>query len=139
MKKSILTVLTFLALTTGAWSQSSPLKYLSLSSDNATLVLAGPVTLSALAPINTTTTLYYLKLFDKVTAPVCGTDVPKWTVPVPYGASNSGGGVALPTGGLLFSSGFGFCLVGGIADTDDSSAAPGVAINFGISKGFGSP
>lgn len=116
-----------------ALAQSAPLKYLSAASTNSTLVRAGATVLNALVPINTTTTLYYLKLYSKATAPTCGTDAPLWTVPIPFGASNSGGGVALPTGGLSFPLGLGFCLTGGIADADTSSAAAGVAINLGVS------
>jgi hypothetical protein len=121
------------ALAARAEAQSAPVKYLSVASDNATLVRAGKTLVNTLLPVNTTTTIYYLKLYNKATQPVCGTDVPLWTIPVPYGASNSGGGVALPAGGLMFPLGLGFCLTGGIADTDDTSAAAGVAINFGIS------
>ena len=123
-----------LLLSTGAaLCQSAPVKWLSTNTTNSTLVRAGSTILDSLAPINTTTTLYYLKLYNKVTAPTCGTDTPLWTVPVPYGASNSGGGVALPTGGLLFPLGLGFCLTGGIADADTTAAAAGVAINMGVS------
>jgi hypothetical protein len=112
--------------------QGSPVGYLSQANNNATIVLAGQVAVSAIVLINTTTTVYYLKLYDKATAPVCGTDIPKWRIPIPYGASNSGGGVAIPNGGLLFYTGFGFCLTAGIADNDNTSAATGIALNFGL-------
>lgn len=115
-----------------ASAQSVPQHWLSQASTNCTLVQAGRTLLTVVLPVNTTTTIYYLKFFDKATAPVAGTDTPKWTIPVPYGASNSGGGVSLPTTqGLEFLSGLGFCLVGGIADNDSSNAATGVAINIG--------
>jgi len=132
----IITLLTGLLLAASvAFAQSVPLKYLSAATLNPTLVHAGYTNLYSLVPINTTTTLYYLKLYNKATAPSCGTDTPVWTIPVPYGASNSGGGVALPTGGLLFPTGLGFCLTGGLADNDTTNAATGVAINFGVSGG----
>jgi hypothetical protein len=116
-----------------AHSQSFPRKYLSAATTNSTLVNAGPTLLKMLVSVNTTTTLYYLKLYNKATAPTCGTDTPLWTVPVPYGASNAGGGVAIPApDGLQFPLGLGLCLTGGIADNDTTSAATGVAINLGI-------
>lgn len=116
-----------------AFAQSLPVGYLSQANNNSTLVQSGRVLLTAVLPINTTTTVYYLKLYDTATAPTCGTDTPKWRIPIPYGASNSGGGVALPeTNGLLFSKGLGFCLVGGIADNDNSNAATGIVINIGV-------
>ncbi len=123
-----------LALGVGAYAQSAPVSYLSTASTNATLVQAGRTYVKVILPINTTTTVYYLKLYDKATAPTCGTDTPKWRIPVPYGASNSGGGISLPNDGLQFQLGFGFCLVGGIADNDSSNAATGVTLNFGISQ-----
>jgi hypothetical protein len=106
----------------------SPVKFLSLATNNATLVKAGPVTVLVVAPVNTTATVYFLKLYDKSTAPVCGTDIPKWTLPLPATSKEP-----ISTDGLLFSLGFGFCLVGGIADSDNSAAAIGVALNFSIS------
>lgn len=117
-----------------AFGQSVPLKYLSAASTNSTLVLGKSALLNSLVVVNTTTTLYYLKLYNKATAPTCGTDTPAWTIPVPFGASSSGGGVTVPMGqGLIFSSGLGFCLTGAIADSDTTVAATGVAINFGVS------
>lgn len=136
IKRVILTaIVVLLLLAPGAVGaqQSVPLKYLSTASTNSTLVRAGRTNLLVLLPINTTTTLYYLKLYNKATAPTCGTDTPLWTVPVPFGASNSGGGVALPMGGLLFPLGLGFCLTGAIGDADTTNAATGVAINLGVS------
>jgi hypothetical protein len=126
-------VVAWLALQCAVLAQSAPLKWLSAATTNSTLVKSGNTVLNALVPINTTVALYYLKLYNKATAPTCGTDTPLWTVPIPFGASNSGSGVALPTGGLQFPLGLGFCLTGGIADNDTTNAATGVAINMGVS------
>ena len=108
----------WLALAGDALAQSAPLKWLSAAGTNATLVRSGSTVLNTLVSINTTVALYYLKLYNKSTAPTCGTDTPLWTVPIPFGATSSGGGVVLPTGGLIFPLGLGFCLTGGIADND---------------------
>jgi hypothetical protein len=116
-----------------ACAQSFPRKYLSAATTNSTLVNAGPTLLKYLVTVNTTAALYYLKLYNKATAPTCGTDTPLWTVPVPYGASSAGGGAVMPIpDGLQFPLGLGLCLTGGIADNDTTSAATGVAINLGI-------
>jgi hypothetical protein len=120
-------------------AQTVPLHYLSTTTNNSTLVRAGPTYLNALVVVNTTAALYYLKLYNKVTAPTCGTDTPVWTVPIPYGASGAGGGVAIPNGSLQFSAGLGFCITAGIADNDNTSAVAGIAVDFGISGAASSP
>lgn len=139
--KSLRVILVGLLLWFGgaALAQTVPLHYLSAVSTNSTLVRAGPTYLNALVVVNTNTTIYYLKLYNKVTAPTCGTDTPVWTVPIPYGASNSGGGVAIPNGSLQFSAGFGFCITGGIADSDSSNAATGIAVDLGVSGAPSNP
>lgn len=115
-----------------ARAQSSPRKYLTTASTNSNLVKTGRTQLRVVVPINTTTTIYYLKLYNKATAPTCGTDTPLWTIPVPFGATNSGSGMALATEGLMFPLGLGICVVGGIADNDNSNAAAGLVINLGV-------
>lgn len=132
--KKLLIAIAFFLLPAMAYAQSAPVHFLSAASNNSTIVQTGKVVLHVLLPINTTATLYYLKLYDKATAPTCGTDVPKLTVPVPStGTVNQGGGVSLPSAdGLVFINGFGFCLTGGIADNDNTSAATGIVLNFGI-------
>lgn len=110
---------------------SVPLSYLSAGTNNSTLVYGDNVLLKALVVINTNNTIYYLKLYNKRTAPTCGSDTPVWRIPVP--ANNTGGGfVVLSTEDMRFPLGLGFCLVGGIADSDNTNAATGVALNFAI-------
>lgn len=109
---------------------ATPVHYLSAASTNSTNVKASAGTVLSLTAINTTATIYYLKLYDKATAPTCNTDVPVHTLPVPASATAAGLTVN-PFLGLNFSSGIGFCLTGGIADNDNANAATGVAINLG--------
>ena len=131
MKRMIFLSAAFvLASVLSAHAQSVPVKFLSAASTNSNLVHTGRTILRALAPVNTTTTIYYLKLYDKATAPVCGTDIPKWTVPIPFGPSNAGGGIAVPLD-LSFPDGLGICLTGGVGDNDTSPAATGLVINLG--------
>lgn len=111
---------------------SKPYSYLSQANNNSTLVYGqGPSLLQTIIAVNTTATIYYLKLYDKRTAPVCGTDTPVQRIPIP---ANTSGGGALPIGtsAMQFTMGLGFCLVAGIADNDNTNAAAGVAINFGL-------
>lgn len=112
-----------------AFAQSAPVKFLSGASTNSNLVIAGNVLLKTAVAGNSTATAYFLKLYNKATAPTCGTDVPKWTIPLPANQTTP-----IDAGsGLMFPLGLGFCLTAAIADNDTGSAAAGVAINFGVS------
>jgi hypothetical protein len=130
-----LVALLLLGVSAPALAQSAPRKYFSAASTNSTLVRTGRNLVRVLLPVNTTAVLYYLKLYDKATAPTCGTDVPVFVVPVPTtGTAGQGGGVALPMdNGLQFNNGVGFCLTSGIADNDTGVAAVGVVINIALS------
>jgi hypothetical protein len=132
LKTALAAAYAIFALGGAALAQSAPLHFLSAATTNCTLVQTGKVVMHDLIPVNTTATIYYLKLFNKATPPVAGTDVPSWTIPIPENAA--GAGLPIPsTLGLTFDAGLGFCLTGAIADNDTTVAAPGVAINFGIS------
>lgn len=111
----------------------APVHYLSAASTNATAVKAQPGAVYSIVAQNTTTTIYYLKLYDKATAPTCASDPVKATIPLPATPA-AGTGIAVVidyTVGLGFNAGIGFCLTAGIADNDNTNAATGVAINFG--------
>lgn len=131
MKFFLALMITFLTAT-GIFAQSAPLRLVSTASTNATQVWTGKAVLHALLPINTTSTLYYLKLYNTATIPSCGSGVPVWTIPIPQGAG-AGAGVSLPsTDGIMFSLGLGACITGGIADNDNTPAAVGIVVNFGV-------
>lgn len=116
--------------TAPAFAQSAPLKFNSAATNNATLVRAGRNMVTTLVGTNSTATAYYLKLYDKATAPTCGTDIPKTVVVVP--PLGVGGTVSPELGpGLRFNLGLGFCLVAGIADADNTAAVTGLVVNFG--------
>lgn len=112
----------------------TPGKTLSAASTNSTSVTGAASTLCYLNAVNTTTTIYYLKLYNKATAPTCNSDTVVHTEPVPPASAAGGaGGIVVGLGpfGSAFSLGIGFCLTAGIADNDNASAATGVAINYG--------
>lgn len=83
-------------------------------------------------PVNTTAVIYYLKFYDKATAPVAATDVPVLTIPVPVAAAAATVPIT-SVDGFAFINGMGFCLTGLIPDNDNTNAAAGVAINLGVS------
>ena len=135
LTRALLILFAFVALALPAAAQGTqgiPYSYLSAATNNATLVYAGPSLAKALIVVNTNNTVYYLKLYNKATAPTCGTDTPVQRIPIP--AANTGGGfVTVSLEDMRFPLGFGFCLVGGIADNDNTNAATGIAINFSLS------
>ncbi len=142
MRKFLLFLLLLFPLS--AWAQApvqpvpgtvgggTPIHYLSTASNNSTNVKATAGTVYQVITINTTATIYYLRLYDLAAAPTCtsATGV-KQTYPVPFGQSSSGGGFTIPIPvGMGFLNGIGFCLTSGIADTDNGNAATGIVINF---------
>lgn len=112
-----------------ATAAATPAKAFSAASTNATSLKASAGTIYAIVAINTTATLYYLKLYDKATAPTVGTDVPIQTYPVPANTSGAGEVIPCPVG-MAFANGIAWALTGGLADADTSNAATGIAINF---------
>lgn len=101
---------------------------------NSTSVKASSGVLYGMNLINTTTTIYYLRMYDSASAPTCSSAtgfVRTWPVP-PAAAAGGGGGIAvsLPSTGTQFASGIGFCVTGGPTSTDNTSAATGVFINL---------
>ena len=112
--------------------QALPFSYLSTASTNSTLIDgSGQNVLKWMVATNTsTTTTYFLKIYDKKTAPVCGTDVPKLRIPLLPNV-NGGGQSIVGFDDTRFTQGIGFCLTGALADNDTSNAATGIVLNFG--------
>ncbi len=102
------------------------------ASNNSTSLRGQAAHLCVLTAINTTATLYYLKLYDSSSAPTCSSATNlKHVYPIPFGASSAGNGVHVTTftpGGEGYKNGIGFCVTGGGGDTDNSNAATGVYI-----------
>lgn len=133
MRKLLLALVGLLALgVADASAQSASRKYLSAATNNSTLVLGRASVVKVIHAVNTTATLYYLKLYNKATAPTCGTDVPVFVTALP--ANAAGGAPVSPdvSDGLLFPLGVGFCIVAGIADNDNTNADTGITLNLGV-------
>lgn len=100
--------------------------FTSAASTNSTSVKASAGNLYGFTLINTTTTLYYLRLYNLASAPTCSSAT-GWVASIPIPASATGAGVTvnLPTPGA-FSTGIGYCFTGGASSTDNTNAATGV-------------
>lgn len=82
---------------------------------------------------NTTTTIYYLRMYEATGAPTCSSATGfKETIPIPpaVAAGGAGGRERPMTAGQAFTSGIGYCVTGGSSSTDNSNAATGVMITI---------
>lgn len=105
----------------------------SAATTNATLIKNAAGTLCGGFAINTTSTLYYLRLYNLTTAPTCSSAT-GFVMSIPIPASTTGAGVVFNFGpyGGAFATGIGFCLTGGGSSTDNTSAATGVFVSYGF-------
>lgn len=104
----------------------------SAATTNATLSRAVACDLQAIVGgQNTTSSTVYLHLYNKVTAPVPGTDTPFLTIAIPAGLT---AGQVAPNmgsnGGSYYSLGFGFSLSTDVAGTTAVTAGAVVGLNF---------
>ncbi len=98
------------------------------ASNNSTSVKGSAGKLCDLIPINTTATLYYLKIYDSASAPTCSSATNlKHVFPIPASTTGAGFHRSIPVG-EDYANGIGFCVVGAGSDTDNSNAATGVYI-----------
>lgn len=111
---------------TGA-NGTSAYKLISLATTNANNVKASGGNLYSIIAIGLTSTVRYLKLYNKASAPTVGTDVPVMTIPIP--ANTQGAGVALPFSmGVNFSAGIAIAITSGAGDTDTGAVGAGDVI-----------
>lgn len=106
-------------------------KYItSAASTNSTLIASQPGNIYQYSVVNTTATIYYLRMYNLAAAPTCSSATGfVETIPIP--ASTSGAGVQRTEPvGQSFTTGMGFCLTGGGSSTDNTSAATGVYISI---------
>jgi hypothetical protein len=83
------------------------------------IVKNAPGFLTGFMLINQAAAWRYVKFYDKATAPVVGTDVPKMTIPLPPAS-----GIPLsPSDGIYFSLGIGIAATTAIADADVGAPA----------------
>jgi hypothetical protein len=103
----------------------------SAASTNATNCKNAAGLLYGIEIVNTTSTLYYLRLYNLSSSPTCSSATGFIrTVPIPH-ASGAGAGIAnFYTVGETYGTGIGFCLTGGGSSTDNSNAATGVYVTL---------
>lgn len=94
----------------------------SLATTNGALILTGTSGLQAFFASNIGATVAFVKLYNKATAPVVGTDVPEMVITVP-----ATGQVEISPGfnGYRFVLGLGIAITGLAADTDTTAVAAG--------------
>lgn len=105
----------------------------SAASTNATSVKATPGAVTGYSLTNTTTTIYYLRMYNLATAPTCSSStgfVETIAVPPASSAGLAGGRERHHTAAQDFTTGIGFCLTGGASSTDNTNAATGVQITI---------
>lgn len=123
MIKRILLAIALCFIATNAQADCVLKSGISANSNNSTLVKAGAGTIISVQACNINAAVRYIKLYDKATAPTCGTDVPVYrllipvnncTPPIPLGGTNNQ---------AQYSLGLGYCVVTGITDADNTSVA----------------
>jgi hypothetical protein len=115
--------------TTGS-NGTTPYKLISLATTNANVVKASGGNLYSIVAIGLTSTVRYLKLYNKATAPTVGTDIPLMTIPVP--ANTQGAGIAIPFSmGVNFPLGIALAITSGLADNNTGAIlANDVVVNL---------
>lgn len=103
----------------------------SAASNNAQFCKASAGNLYEIHLTNTTTTNYFLKLYNTTSAPTCSSATNfVETVPALGAAANGGVNGRINSPPQSFSSGIAFCLTGGGSNTDNTNAATGVYITL---------
>jgi hypothetical protein len=106
---------------------TTPYKLISLATTNENVVKASGGNLYSIVAIGLTSTVRYLKLYNKATSPTVGTDVPLMTIPVP--ANTQGAGISIPFSiGVNFPLGLGIAITSGSADNDTGTVGAGDVI-----------
>jgi hypothetical protein len=110
---------------------TTPCYITSAASTNSTSCKGSAGQLYGVEVVNTTSTLYYLRLYNSSSAPTCSSATGfVRTIPVPH-ATGAGGGLAnFYSVGEVYGTGVGFCLTGGGSSTDNTNAATGVYVTL---------
>jgi hypothetical protein len=117
------------AAVTASSQATSGCYLISAASTNATNCKNAAGNLYGIRVVNTTATLYYLRLYNASAAPTCSSAT-GFIESIPIPASTTGAGIVwTPTYPINYGTGIGFCFTGGSSSTDNTSAATGV---FGV-------
>lgn len=110
----------------------TPLSVVSLATTNAAVLKSTAANLFEITISNPTATPVYVKLYNKATVPVVGTDVPVVTITAPAASASN-----KPTDGVLtfsqigkrFALGMGIAITGGPLATDTTASVAGVQVH----------
>lgn len=117
-----------IATTTGGTSSS---KTISAATTNATSVKASAGKIYGIEAFNNSSTIYYLKMYNKASAPTVGSDTPTKTYLIPHNSNNGAGFIFTTEIGVDYSAGIAFAITSGIADADTGAcAANAVVVNI---------
>lgn len=114
------------ANTTGTLG-TTPYKLIATASTNANVIKNSGGNLYSIIAIGLTSTVRYLKLYNKATTPVVGTDVPLMTIPIPANTQGAGFSIAFSMG-PNFPLGIGIAITSGSADNDTGAVGAGDVI-----------
>jgi len=93
-------------------------KLLSLASTNANNIKSTPATIGFMTCSNSANGSRYLKLYNKASAPVVGTDVPTFTFEIP---ANGHRDFVFPAMGLNFTNGLSIAMTLGVSDANNGA------------------
>jgi hypothetical protein len=100
----------------------SSVKVISAASNNATLVKSTAGQVYNIQAFNTATSVRYLKLYNKTSAPAPATDTGSTVLLASYLIPANGSGLVVEiSNGMAFSAGIGLAVVTGMADSDNTS------------------
>ena len=102
----------------------------SAASTNSTNVKNAAGQVYLIRAVNTTSTLYYLRMYNASAAPTCSSAT-NFVETIPIPASASGAGIVIPQYmGQTYATGISYCLTGGGSSTDNTNAATGVYLTI---------
>lgn len=117
-----------IAATTGG---TTPCYITSAASTNSTNCKASAGQIYHISAINTTTTNYFLRLYNASSAPTCSSSTGFIrSIPVLGAAANGSGVVEDIVVGEVYGTGIGFCLTAGGANNDNTNAATGLYVDI---------
>ena len=107
----------------------TPARLISAATTNATSVKASAGELGFIYAVNLNTSVRYLKLYNKASAPTVGTDTPIATLPIPGNTTGAGFTLPIPEG-ITFSTGIAYAVTTGYQDSDTAAVAAGEIFLF---------
>lgn len=91
---------------------------ISAATTNATSVKGGAATLYGIQVSNINAAVRYLKLYNKASAPIVGTDVAVKTIAIPGSTAGGIANISFGTAGVAFATGLAYALTSGVATAD---------------------